>query len=182
MMSGMPLETCWAFNKCWNNKFYYNVASCWLFLLNHTAMHGSMNIKLIFQFLIFDVFYMFRTRRVHLQEDGCMYRYILLILMHVKNTIPYQYIEPSSWRWTPRFRNMYKTSKFKSQNINLENVHFFGLYCTIILQCTVQKNTESILILYVWFSQVVSFHSGFSTKPLPSSLFPFRIFHQTPPK
>jgi len=33
MMSGMPLETCWAFNKLWNNKFYYKVASCWLFLL-----------------------------------------------------------------------------------------------------------------------------------------------------
>jgi hypothetical protein len=44
MMSGMPLETCWAFNKLWNNKFYYKVASCWLFLLIHTAMHGSMNI------------------------------------------------------------------------------------------------------------------------------------------
>jgi len=33
MMSGMPLETCWAFNKRWDNKFYYKVASCWLFLL-----------------------------------------------------------------------------------------------------------------------------------------------------
>jgi hypothetical protein len=33
MMSGMPLETCWAFNKRWNNKFYYKVASSWLFLL-----------------------------------------------------------------------------------------------------------------------------------------------------
>ena len=33
MMSGMPLETCWAFNERWNNKFYYKVASCWLFLL-----------------------------------------------------------------------------------------------------------------------------------------------------
>ena len=45
MMSGMPLETCWAFNERWNNKFYYKVASCWLFLLSHTAMHGSMNIN-----------------------------------------------------------------------------------------------------------------------------------------
>ena len=45
MMSGMPLETCSAFNKYWNNKFYYKVASCWLFLLSHTRMHGSMNIK-----------------------------------------------------------------------------------------------------------------------------------------
>jgi len=32
-MSGMPLETCWASNERWNNKFYYKVASCWLFLL-----------------------------------------------------------------------------------------------------------------------------------------------------
>jgi len=44
-MSSMPLETCWAFNKFWNNKFYYKVASCWLFLLIHTTMHGSINIK-----------------------------------------------------------------------------------------------------------------------------------------
>ena len=35
MMSGVPLETCWAFNERWNNKFYYKVASCWLFPLNH---------------------------------------------------------------------------------------------------------------------------------------------------
>ena len=33
--------------KLWNNKFYYKVASCWLFLLIHTTMHGSMNIKYI---------------------------------------------------------------------------------------------------------------------------------------
>ena len=25
MMSGLPLETCWAFNKLWNNKFYYKL-------------------------------------------------------------------------------------------------------------------------------------------------------------
>jgi len=29
----MLLETCSAFNKLWNNKFYYKVVSCWLFLL-----------------------------------------------------------------------------------------------------------------------------------------------------
>ena len=45
MMSGMPLETWWAFNERWNNKFYYKVTSCWLFLLILTVMHGSMNIK-----------------------------------------------------------------------------------------------------------------------------------------
>jgi hypothetical protein len=25
MMSGVPLETCRAFNKFWNNKFYYKL-------------------------------------------------------------------------------------------------------------------------------------------------------------
>jgi len=44
-MSGMQLETCSAFIKFRNNKFYYKVASCWLFLLLHTKVHGSMNIK-----------------------------------------------------------------------------------------------------------------------------------------
>ena len=31
MMSGVPLETCWAFNKLWNNKFYHKAAFCWYF-------------------------------------------------------------------------------------------------------------------------------------------------------
>jgi len=31
MMSGMALETCWAFNKLWNGKLYYKAASCWYF-------------------------------------------------------------------------------------------------------------------------------------------------------
>jgi len=31
MMNGVPLETCWAFNKLWNNKLYYRAASCWYF-------------------------------------------------------------------------------------------------------------------------------------------------------
>ena len=32
MISGVSLETCWTIKKHWNNKFYYTVASCWLFL------------------------------------------------------------------------------------------------------------------------------------------------------
>ena len=47
MMSGMPLETCWAFNERWSNKFYYKDASCCLFL-SHTTMHGSMNITFFY--------------------------------------------------------------------------------------------------------------------------------------
>jgi hypothetical protein len=35
MKSGVSLETCWAFNERWNNKFYYKVASFGLFLLSH---------------------------------------------------------------------------------------------------------------------------------------------------
>jgi hypothetical protein len=31
MMSGVPLGIYWAFNKLWNNKFYYKAASCWYF-------------------------------------------------------------------------------------------------------------------------------------------------------
>jgi len=50
MMSGMPLETCWAVNERWNNKFCYKVASCWLFLQSHTTMHGSMHIKFYYKF------------------------------------------------------------------------------------------------------------------------------------
>jgi len=42
MMSGMPLETCWAFNERWINKFYYKVASCWLFLLSQ-YIYASRN-------------------------------------------------------------------------------------------------------------------------------------------
>jgi len=34
MMSDIPLETCWASDKLRNNKFRYQVASCWLLLLN----------------------------------------------------------------------------------------------------------------------------------------------------
>ena len=34
MISSVPLETCSAFNERWSNKFYYKVASCWLFLLS----------------------------------------------------------------------------------------------------------------------------------------------------
>ena len=34
-MSDIPLETCWSCNELWNNKFRYQVASCWLLLLNY---------------------------------------------------------------------------------------------------------------------------------------------------
>jgi hypothetical protein len=63
MMSGVSLEICWAFEKVWNNKFYYKVAFCWLFLLIHTTMHGSMNIK-------FPNCYLYHTHRFPLMKGG----------------------------------------------------------------------------------------------------------------
>jgi hypothetical protein len=45
MMSGVPLEAFLAVDECWNGEFRSKVASCWLFILSHTAMHGFMNIK-----------------------------------------------------------------------------------------------------------------------------------------
>jgi len=35
-------------------------------------------------------------------------------------------------------------------DINLENVHFVGLYYIIMLQCTVQKNIKLLPILYIY--------------------------------
>ena len=39
----LPVTTC--VYKRWNNKFYYKVASCWLFLVIYITMHGSRNIE-----------------------------------------------------------------------------------------------------------------------------------------
>jgi len=53
----------------------------------------------------------------------------LLLLIHVKHTLPYLYTQPSSWRWTLGFETCRRYQKLK---INLEKVHFVGLYCIII--------------------------------------------------
>jgi hypothetical protein len=44
MMGGVLPKTCWASYK-YEIKFWYTVASCWIFCVNYTMMHGSMNIK-----------------------------------------------------------------------------------------------------------------------------------------
>ena len=41
VMSDIPLETCWAFKVLWNNKFRYQVASCWLLLLSKLLQIAS---------------------------------------------------------------------------------------------------------------------------------------------
>jgi hypothetical protein len=78
-MSGVPLETCWAFNERWNNKFYYKVASCWLFLLSHTTMHGSMNMKYSHN-LLFDAMFKILTRVLMQVQSFGYILYILYIL------------------------------------------------------------------------------------------------------
>jgi hypothetical protein len=47
MMSGVPVETCWAFNERWNNKFYYKIASCWLFILSRTWLSLVLRCNLL---------------------------------------------------------------------------------------------------------------------------------------
>ena len=46
MMSGVPLETCSAFNKLWNNKFYYKAASCWYFYLVCMYVQGGPEVSI----------------------------------------------------------------------------------------------------------------------------------------
>jgi hypothetical protein len=43
-LGGVSPETRWASYK-YEIKFWYTVASCWIFFMNYTAMHGSTNIR-----------------------------------------------------------------------------------------------------------------------------------------
>jgi hypothetical protein len=53
MMRGVPLKTCLAFDKLWNNKFYYEAASCWYFywvihdarIHEYQIVHAVRNVK-----------------------------------------------------------------------------------------------------------------------------------------
>jgi hypothetical protein len=43
-MSGASLETCWAIKEHYNNKLYYMIASCWLFLYDlkeYSTVHSD---------------------------------------------------------------------------------------------------------------------------------------------
>jgi len=44
-MSDIPLETCWAFNELWNNKFRYQVASRWSLLLKNKSDHRVLGVS-----------------------------------------------------------------------------------------------------------------------------------------
>jgi len=47
MISDESPETCWASYKYGTIKLWYTVASCWIFFMNCTKMHGSTNIKFV---------------------------------------------------------------------------------------------------------------------------------------
>jgi hypothetical protein len=47
MMNGVPLETYWAFIERWHNKFYCDVAFCWLFLLKSRWLAIPMKSQII---------------------------------------------------------------------------------------------------------------------------------------
>jgi len=64
MMCGVPLETSWAFNKRWNNKFYYKVASCWLFLPIQFSMFNYSKGDHFENLLLFHLIFMAYLRKV----------------------------------------------------------------------------------------------------------------------
>jgi len=70
MMSSVPLETCWAFNKRWNNKLYYKVATCWLFLLTvHKRQVINLRNSCIYLVDLFELLRVFKVcGSVHLQS------------------------------------------------------------------------------------------------------------------
>ena len=57
--------------------------------------------------------------------------------------------------------------KFKIQNMNLEKVYFVGLYCVIMLQCTVKKNIKYKIICARARVRVCEYRSRvtFQTRP-----------------
>jgi hypothetical protein len=92
MLSGMPLETCWAFNERWNNKYYYKVASCWLFPLSHITMHGSMN------FIQRKVYIQFVPKVwPHVLWDGNACSHHLTVMLHW--TLIWHAVLPGSFAW-----------------------------------------------------------------------------------
>jgi hypothetical protein len=94
MMSGVPLETCWAFSERWNNKFYYKVASGWLFLPSHTAMHGSMNI-------IFDGYFIKHLHKNVMAAFQLRSENDFHLFVHAWHTIGsvYMKLQGVLWRW-----------------------------------------------------------------------------------
>jgi hypothetical protein len=82
----MLLDRCWAFDKLWNNKFYYKVASGSLFLLIHTTMDGSMNIKKKSINLAVRTVWMRRKDKISYQIICCRFQFYLTMLTRFQFT------------------------------------------------------------------------------------------------
>ena len=124
-MGGVSPETCWASYK-YEIKFWYTVASCWIFFMNYTAMHGSTNI---------------RDKSSTLVE--VYRRYVILYIctrlytvMWQKAAILYTYYE---WRHVCSTANNDKTAVFNLPAINMCLVFF--LY----------SDSALFLFLLIWF-------------------------------
>jgi hypothetical protein len=124
MMSGVSLETCWAIKKHWNNKFYYTVASHWLFLWDlyyDTRIHEHQVIRLITSVHKYEsyrhIFMKFRTMTL-------TSLYILEVLRYIKE---YQ-------------GNLKQNFGIRGHNTRYElNLH--TCYCSTILYLGSVKNT-----------------------------------------
>jgi hypothetical protein len=80
MMSGVPLETCWVFNKLWNYKFYYKAASCWYF---YSDIRGII------------IATYFLDKKLHFLELVHEFRFILCEV---------EWGDAYKWRWTGQSR------------------------------------------------------------------------------
>ena len=74
----------------------------------------------------------------------------LLIPLTRKQITPFRYV-PSSWRRTLGFETCIRHRT--NYNVNFTKVYFVGLYYTIILQHTVQKNVNFIIKLRIRFER-----------------------------
>ena len=96
MMSGVSLETCWAIKKHWNNKFYYTVASCWLFLYDSLLWYTSKIEIWVLGFVYFIHFLLKFLTSLLTHEKACRsYQYgtvnrmILVWSLYLTNRVMY---------------------------------------------------------------------------------------------
>ena len=99
MMSGVQLETCWAFNKLWNNKFYYKAASCWYFYWMIMILRiwcQYMDSTEWLWFFGFVSIYMDSTEWLWFLGLVSIYGFYWMIMIF---RILYQYMDSTEWLW-----------------------------------------------------------------------------------
>jgi hypothetical protein len=114
-MSGVPLETCWAFKKRWNNKFCYKAASCWYFYWviycynAYIFYMGSVNAALHVTYSKF--FLIIWTYIFHLLSSDFVFEslsaFLSKVLFHISETI-----ESLLWDCSSVLCHLWVTSSF----------------------------------------------------------------------